>query len=177
MAKPKGRRALGRGLDALLPAKKSTPRPATVSKQVSTCPIEHIAPRRDQPRRSFDAEGLEELASTIREHGVIQPLVVRRLTSEPLRYELIAGERRYQAALRAGLSQVPILEIDVDDRGALEISLIENLQRKDLTSFEEATLGPLKSPSRWIAGGASGSKGLPRGGWSDGDGLLGFGGA
>jgi ParB family chromosome partitioning protein len=96
--------------------------------------IERVDPNPHQPRKDFG--DLADLVQSVKEKGILEPILVRAKAKG--RLEIIAGERRYQAGLRAGLSQVPILEIDVDDRGALEISLIENLQRKDLTSFEEA---------------------------------------
>jgi ParB family chromosome partitioning protein len=96
-------------------------------------PIEEIVPSPLQPRRQFD--GIDDLVASIKEKGVLEPLLVRLVDD---RYEIIAGERRFRAASKAGLSQVPCIEIDVDDRGCLEISLVENLQRRDLTPFEEA---------------------------------------
>jgi len=96
--------------------------------------IESVDPNPHQPRKDFG--DLADLVQSVKEKGILEPILVRAQAKG--RLEIIAGERRYQAALRAGLSQVPILEIDVDNRGALEISLIENLQRKDLTSFEES---------------------------------------
>lgn len=137
MAEKKGRRALGRGLDALLPQKPaSSPRPA--ARTSTDCPIERISPRRDQPRQSIDDSALDELATTIREHGVIQPLVVRRLPGGKERYEIIAGERRWRAAQRAGLKDVPIVIKDVSPEDAFEMALVENLQRQDLNPLEIA---------------------------------------
>lgn len=137
MADKKGRRALGRGLDALLPqSPASTPQPSTSGEQL--CPIERITPRRDQPRQSIDSDGLDELASTIREHGIIQPLVVRRVRGSAERYEIIAGERRWRASQRAGLKEVPIVIKDVSPEDAFEMALIENLQRQDLNPLEVA---------------------------------------
>ncbi len=95
--------------------------------------IERLDPNPHQPRKQFG--DLSDLVASIREKGVLEPILVR---AQGERFQIIAGERRYQAALLAGLSQVPCVEIDVDTRGCLEISLIENLQRKDLTPFEEA---------------------------------------
>ena len=96
--------------------------------------IEQVEPNLQQPRKEFG--NLDELVASVKEKGILEPILVRGTGSG--RFEIIAGERRYQAALRAGLSQVPVMEIDVDNKGALEISLVENLQRKDLTPFEEA---------------------------------------
>lgn len=97
--------------------------------------IERIAPNPTQPRREM--RGLEELADSIRERGILEPILVRP-AGEDGSHQIIAGERRYQAAKKVGLSMVPCVELDVDDRGCLEISLIENLQRRDLTPFEES---------------------------------------
>lgn len=96
-------------------------------------PLESLVPNPDQPRRSFG--DMADLVSSIKEKGVLEPVLVRP-TGE--KFQIIAGERRYRASLEAGLSQIPCVEIDVDDRGVLEISLIENLQRRDLSPFEEA---------------------------------------
>ena len=100
----------------------------------SLIPISRITPNPQQPRQLFD--GIEGLVASIKEKGVLEPLLVRQIEDD--RYQIIAGERRFRAAQEAGLSQVPCVEIDVDDRGCLEISLVENLQRRDLTPFEEA---------------------------------------
>ncbi len=96
-------------------------------------PLDLLVPNPDQPRRSFG--DMDDLISSIKEKGVLEPVLVRP-TGE--KYQIIAGERRYRASVAAGLSQIPCVEIDVDDRGVLEISLIENLQRRDLSPFEEA---------------------------------------
>ncbi|UCF69191.1 MAG: ParB/RepB/Spo0J family partition protein [Acidobacteriota bacterium] len=106
-------------------------RPATIGRLIS---IELLEPNPDQPRREH--QGVEELAESIREKGILEPMLVRPMGGG--RFQIIAGERRYRAACHVGLTQVPCIELDVDDRGCLEISLIENLQRKDLTAFEEA---------------------------------------
>src|SRR5699024_9786643 len=89
-----------------------------------------------QPRKHFDQEKLEELADSIREHGVIQPLTVRKLSSGY--YQIIAGERRWRAARLAGLTEIPAVVIEADDRTAMELAMIENLQREDLNPMEEA---------------------------------------
>lgn len=99
------------------------------------CPIEEIRPNRNQPRKTFSNEKLEELAASIREKGIIQPLVVRKKSDH---YELIAGERRWRAAQKAGLREVPVVIQDVSDDTALEMALIENIQREDLNAVEEA---------------------------------------
>jgi ParB family chromosome partitioning protein len=138
VSEPKGRRALGRGLDALLPRSQ----PPQGGGSVMSCPIERVVPRRDQPRQHIVEEALEELAATIRAHGVIQPLVVRRLpgSTSPAdeRYEIIAGERRWRASQRAGLKDVPVVVKDVSSHEAFEMALVENLQRQDLNPLEVA---------------------------------------
>ena len=129
MTKPKG---LGKGLGALM---------GDVSLQSQeggsvTLPLAQIQPGLDQPRKHFDQENLAELADSIREHGILQPLTVRRLSSGY--YQIIAGERRWRAAKLAGLTEVPALIIEADDRKVMELALIENLQREDLNPVEEA---------------------------------------
>ncbi|MFQ5768040.1 MAG: ParB/RepB/Spo0J family partition protein, partial [Acidobacteriota bacterium] len=96
-------------------------------------PIDQIDPNPKQPRRQFD--DIEQLVASIQNRGVLEPLLVRR---DQDRYQIIAGERRFRAAQKAGLSQIPCIELDVDEEGCLEISLVENLQRRDLLPFEEA---------------------------------------
>ena len=98
-------------------------------------PVESIIPNRFQPRLQFDEEGLKELSESIRQHGIIQPLVLRRLGDK---YEIIAGERRYKASQMAGLKTVPAVISDIDDNASAEIALVENIQRKNLSSIEEA---------------------------------------
>lgn len=120
---------LGKGMAALLPVIEDD------AKKYFSCPIEEIKPNRHQPRKTFVAEKLEELASSIREKGIIQPLVVRKASSH---YELIAGERRWRAAQKAGLREVPVVIQDVSDDVAVEMALIENIQREDLNAIEEA---------------------------------------
>ncbi len=120
---------LGKGMAALLPDADHE------GNSFFACPIEEIRPNRSQPRKTFSNEKLEELAASIREKGIIQPLVVRRKTDH---YELIAGERRWRAAQKAGLREVPVVIQDVSDSAALEMALIENIQREDLNAVEEA---------------------------------------
>ena len=98
-------------------------------------PIEDIIPNRFQPRLAFNEEGINELAESIKQHGIIQPLVVRKLGDK---YEIIAGERRYKASTQAGLSKVPVIVSDIDDNKSAEVALVENLQRRNLTAIEEA---------------------------------------
>ena len=97
--------------------------------------IEDIIPNRFQPRLTFDEQGLKELSDSIREHGIIQPLVLRKLGNK---YEIIAGERRYKAAQMAGLTTVPAVISNIDDNKSAEVALVENVQRRDLTAIEEA---------------------------------------
>jgi ParB family chromosome partitioning protein len=124
------RRALGRGLDALLPA---APTPAGVF----TCPLERIVPQRGQPRQHFDPQKLDELAASIRTHGLLEPLVVRR-TAEGATFELVAGERRWRALQRAGAREALVVVKDVSAKDAFELALIENVQREDLGPIELA---------------------------------------
>jgi ParB family chromosome partitioning protein len=125
------RKALGKGLEALFPVPVA-PSPGPVPQ---TVPVRDILPNPDQPRRVFDDEALATLADSIRRHGLLQPLVVRRVEG---RYELIAGERRLRAAERAGLEAVPVIVRHADPEERLELALIENLQRENLTPLEEA---------------------------------------
>jgi ParB family chromosome partitioning protein len=149
MAKP----ALGRGLGALLgggppPAKPVVPLSAPAGmagvplaplpedrEQVRRVPLERVRPCPFQPRKDFSVEALQELADSIKEQGIIQPLIVRE---KPDGFELIAGERRWRAAQLAGLKEVPVIVRDADDRAVLELALIENLQRENLNPIEEA---------------------------------------
>lgn len=136
-ADPRGpRRALGRGLDALLPA--ASPPSGFGDKSVFLCPVEKIAPQAGQPRQHFDEAELADLTESIREHGIIEPLVVRRLAKDADTYELIAGERRWRAAQRAGLKDVLVVVKDVSPREAFELALVENVQRADLNPIEVA---------------------------------------
>src|SRR5262245_55914265 len=124
------RKALGRGLSALLGS------PEIETDQLREIDIERILPNAHQPRKNFDEEGLSELANSIREHGVVQPIVVSPLQDGF--FQLIAGERRWRAAQRAGLTRLPAIVRDGQPDSALEIALIENLQRQDLNPMEEA---------------------------------------
>jgi ParB family chromosome partitioning protein len=130
------RRALGRGLDALLPPAAPAPT-AYGDKSVFACPLEKIVPQKGQPRQRFDTTKLEELAQSIREHGLIEPLVVRRVPGSD-RFELIAGERRWRALQRAGLREALVVVKDVSPENAFELALIENVQREDLNAIELA---------------------------------------
>ncbi|MEG1240426.1 MAG: ParB/RepB/Spo0J family partition protein [Oscillospiraceae bacterium] len=125
-------RGLGRGLSALLgDAALDTQQGGSV-----TVPISQVEPGMKQPRKRFEDEALQDLADSIREHGLLQPLTVRRLGSGY--YQIIAGERRWRAAKLAGLAELPVLIIEADDRKVMELGLIENLQREDLNPMEEA---------------------------------------
>jgi ParB family chromosome partitioning protein len=131
------RPALGRGLSALIPA---TPPAAHAGSSVDTVDIDLVVPNPQQPRRHFDDAALQELAESIAEHGVLQPLVVTKVPSDlgPATYQLIAGERRLQASRRAGLTRVPVVIMEATDAQLLEIALVENIQRQDLNPIEEA---------------------------------------
>lgn len=126
------KKGLGKGLDALFNKDFS----ADFSVPPSTLPISQIECHPGQPRKHFDEEKLEELADSIRQHGVIQPLTVRRLHSGY--YQIVAGERRWRAARKAGLAEIPAIVIECDNRTAMELAMVENLQREDLNPIEEA---------------------------------------
>lgn len=150
----KQHRGLGRGLDALLPAAgpprrpdpegaapgskeaASTPAPSAYQGNVFSCPLEKIVPQKGQPRQHFDTAKLDELAASIREHGLLEPLVVRRRGTDE--FELIAGERRWRACQRAGLREVLVVVHDVSSLQAFELAIIENVQREDLDAIELA---------------------------------------
>jgi ParB family chromosome partitioning protein len=132
--------ALGRGLDALIPAASVSAKPN--GEALFTCPIERVVPQKGQPRQIFDDQKLEELAQSIREQGVLQPLLVRKAPLSPGTggdmYEIIAGERRWRAAQRAGLRDVPVIVKEMSPAASFEAALIENLQRDDLNPVEQA---------------------------------------
>lgn len=129
MAKAK---PLGRGLDSIFFDNAESEN----KRQGNTLRLADIRPRADQPRKTFDQEALEQLARSIAEHGLIQPIVVRKTIGDF--YEIIAGERRWRASKLAGLEEVPVIILDSDDLKTAEISLIENIQREDLNAIEEA---------------------------------------
>lgn len=133
------KRRLGRGLAALI-GEMDQPTPVNVEKpSVSadrTIPIEFVSRNPRNPRRTFDDGELHDLASSIRQHGIVQPVVVRTLGAS--QFEIIAGERRWRAAQLAGLVEIPVIVRDVDDKTALEIAIVENVQRSDLNPLEEA---------------------------------------
>ncbi|MGN6142000.1 MAG: ParB/RepB/Spo0J family partition protein [Mesorhizobium sp.] len=133
------RKRLGRGLAALI-GEMDRPAPAPEKRATADgkAPIEFVSPNPKNPRRSFAEADLTDLAQSIREHGIVQPVVVRPSPSQSGRYEIIAGERRWRAAQRAGLTEIPIIVREVSDRTALELAIIENVQRADLNPVEEA---------------------------------------
>ena len=129
MAKKKS--GLGKGIDAIFMENETESRDSVV-----VLGIDEISPNRSQPRTEFDPEALAELTDSISKHGVLQPILVRPLIAGG--YQIVAGERRYRASLQAGLSEIPAIVRELDDKETMEIALIENLQRKDLTAIEEA---------------------------------------
>ena len=131
---------LGRGLAALIGdmATLEGARVAESSSGGKRLPVEFLVANRANPRRDFDPDQLEDLTNSIREKGVMQPLLVRPSAGQPNVYEIIAGERRWRAAQRAGLNDVPVIVRDVGDKEALELAIIENVQRADLNPLEEA---------------------------------------
>ena len=128
---PRGKGGLGRGLESLF-----EDAARDVGGPVSTLPLREIEPDKDQPRKDFDEQALSELADSIARHGLLQPIAVRAAAGGA--YKIIAGERRWRAARLAGLSEVPVVIKDVTDAEAMELALIENLQREDLDPVEEA---------------------------------------
>jgi len=125
------KKGLGRGLSSLIGETK------TVS-QTSNIPLNNIVPNKYQPRKNFDNEMLEDLTNSIKERGVIQPIIVRKSSSESSKFEIIAGERRWLAASKAGLHEIPVVVTDADDLKSLEFAIVENVQRHDLSPLEEA---------------------------------------
>ena len=132
---PMQKKGLGRGLSALIPAASEPNVESPQGGSPKQVAVDRITTSPFQPRRSFDEAKIDELASSIRNQGIIQPLIVRPKNDG---FELIAGERRWRAAMSAGLSHVPILVRDASDHEAMQIALVENLQREDLNAIEEA---------------------------------------
>ena len=130
------RRALGRGLDALLPAARDQA-PAYGNKSVFSCALEKLTPQKGQPRQYFAKDKIDELAASIKEHGLLEPIVVRRVAGQD-KFEIIAGERRWRASQKAGLREVLVIVKDVSPKTAFELALIENVQREDLNPVELA---------------------------------------
>src|SRR5271156_3804798 len=135
-ARIENRPRLGRGLAALLGG--ANPQHAEVSRGTRQTPIEFLRPNPRNPRKRFDDTELDELAASIKERGVIQPVVVRPIPRVTDAYEIIAGERRWRAAQRAGRHDIPVIVVEAGDREALEIAIVENVQRADLNAREEA---------------------------------------
>lgn len=139
--RPNKSRGLGRGLSALMAdvnqdnTQASDQRPRRADQMM---PVERVHPNPDQPRRTFSDEGLSELAASIREKGIIQPLIVRAAPNRPEHFEIVAGERRWRAAQIAQLHEIPVLIRSFDDTEVLEVAIIENIQRADLNPVDEA---------------------------------------
>ena len=127
----KAKKGLGRGLSSLIGD-------TDIKVPNNKIPISSIVPNKFQPRKIFEKDSLYELSNSIKERGIIQPLVVRKSKNESNKYELIAGERRWQAAQTAGLNEVPVIVLDADNLKSLELAIVENVQRKDLNPIEEA---------------------------------------
>ncbi len=127
----KTKKGLGRGLSSLIGDTESKPKKNKIS-------ISEIIRNKFQPRRNFDIEKMEELTSSIKERGILQPIIVRKSSDQSDKFEIIAGERRWQAAQSAGLHEVPVVEIEADNLKSLEFAIVENVQRSDLNPIEEA---------------------------------------
>ena len=125
------KKGLGRGLSSLIGETK-------VEIKTNRLPLSEIVPNKYQPRKNFDEEILNDLSNSIKERGVIQPIIVRKSNSENNKYEIIAGERRWLAAQKAGLREIPVVITDADDLKSLEFAIVENVQRHDLNPLEEA---------------------------------------
>ena len=125
------KKGLGRGLSSLIGETK-------IESKTNKLLLSDIIPNKFQPRKNFDKENLEDLANSIKERGVIQPIIVRKSNSELSKYEIIAGERRWLAARKAGLHEIPVVVTEADDLKSLEFAIVENVQRHDLNPFEEA---------------------------------------
>jgi len=125
------KKGLGRGLSSLIGETK-------VETKTNKLPLSEIVPNKFQPRKNFDKENLEDLTNSIKERGVIQPIIVRLTNLENSKYEIIAGERRWLAASKAGLHEIPVVVTEADDLKSLEFAIVENVQRHDLNPLEEA---------------------------------------
>ena len=125
------KKGLGRGLSSLIGETK-------VENQKNQLPVNDLTPNKYQPRKNFDEINLEDLTNSIKERGIIQPIIVRKSNNENSKFEIIAGERRWLAAQRAGMHYVPVVITDVDDLKSLEFAIVENVQRHDLNPLEEA---------------------------------------
>ena len=124
------KKGLGRGLSSLIGETK-------VETRINKLSLSEIIPNRYQPRKNFDQDNLNDLANSIRERGVIQPIIVRKSETDNSKYEIIAGERRWLAAQKAGLHDIPVVVTDVDDLKSLEFAIVENVQRNDLNRFND----------------------------------------
>ncbi len=125
------KKGLGRGLSSLIGETK-------VEEKTNKLSLAEIVPNKYQPRKNFDKENLNDLVNSIKERGVIQPIIVRKSNTDTSKYEIIAGERRWLAAQKAGLHDIPVVVIDADDLKSLEFAIVENVQRHDLNPLEEA---------------------------------------
>ena len=132
------KKGLGKGLSALFGEANVNPSKTVENTSNNTALISDLNRNQFQPRIKFDEEKLNELAKSIKQNGLIQPIAVREDRTDPGRYEIVAGERRWLAAQKAGLHEVPIVVLDLTDNQALEVSIVENIQRQDLNSIEEA---------------------------------------
>lgn len=133
------RKALGKGLSSLIPEYgRAKGVEEDNNRTIFLCGIDKIVPSRFQPRERFTLEKLEELASSIKQKGVLQPIIVRKSSDQEDKYEIVAGERRWKAAQIAGLKEVPVIVRELSDKEAIEMALVENLQRDDLNPIEEA---------------------------------------
>jgi ParB family chromosome partitioning protein len=131
--KSKERKVLGRGLDALI-----IPEEIESRDNIILCGIEEVYPNKEQPRKNFNEEKLNDLVASIKEKGIIQPIIVRKLVTNSGKYQIITGERRWRACQKAGLKELSVIVREVSDREALELALVENIQREDLNPIEQA---------------------------------------
>jgi ParB family chromosome partitioning protein len=138
MAEDQGRSRLGRGLAALIGDVGEEIGAIDRARGQRRVPVEFLRPSPRNPRRTFGEDDLEDLTASVRERGVLQPIIVRAIAGMIDAYEIIAGERRWRASQRAGLHEVPVILVEADDRQALEIAIVENVQRSDLNAIEEA---------------------------------------
>ena len=125
------KKGLGRGLSSLIGETKT-------EININKLSISNLVSNKFQPRKTFDEESLEDLTNSIKERGIIQPIIVRKSSDDSSKYEIIAGERRWLSAQKAGLHEVPVVITDVDDLKSLEFAIVENVQRNDLNAVEEA---------------------------------------
>ena len=131
MESNKIKKGLGRGLSSLIGGKEK-------ESNINKLSISDLTPNKNQPRKLFNQENLEDLTNSIKERGIIQPIIVRKSEGNKTKFEIIAGERRWLAAQKAGLHEVPVVVTEADDRKSLEFAIVENVQRHDLNPIEEA---------------------------------------